>query len=288
MKKHTPLFLGLTVFAFLKAFKRKSARARNANENASNTNGSQNKPEQSDNGTCPDPAAQTGKLAGLDYRQEMVGGASPSEMDVPIVIYLHSQFSEASIQGAFPGLQVPARVIMPLSPKTENGRRVWMVNPATANNEETLIEMASLGTDLGRFLDALAVCYPEPPIVLTGHSQGGMASLLLATRRPEMLDAVISVGGWLPDSLFPPEDPRLPPIYGMHGMQDEVIPYTDAAKLYEALQAAGHPALLMGVKDEGHGVRNMPWSDALEKALMKIEEDEDDLEDAEDEPVAGS
>lgn len=52
--------------------------------------------------------------------------------------------------------------------------------------------MLRLGTDLGELLDALV---PPGPVVLVGHSMGGMAIMSLADQRPELFgDRVVGVG----------------------------------------------------------------------------------------------
>jgi pimeloyl-ACP methyl ester carboxylesterase len=53
------------------------------------------------------------------------------------------------------------------------------------------ISMARLGRDLGELLDALA---PDGPVVLVGHSMGGMTVMALADQRPELFgDRVVAV-----------------------------------------------------------------------------------------------
>ncbi len=45
----------------------------------------------------------------------------------------------------------------------------------------------------------------------------------------------------------------LPPILTIHGDKDDVVPYTHATRLHEALQKATVPNKLFTIKDGGHG-----------------------------------
>jgi pimeloyl-ACP methyl ester carboxylesterase len=60
-----------------------------------------------------------------------------------------------------------------------HGRSTW----APATDPVTPVTIDRLGTDLGSVLDALA---PTGPVVLGGHSMGGMTIMCLAAQRPEL------------------------------------------------------------------------------------------------------
>jgi pimeloyl-ACP methyl ester carboxylesterase len=60
-----------------------------------------------------------------------------------------------------------------------HGRSTWPADPTAE------ISIDQLGTDLGELLDELA---PTGPVVLGGHSMGGMTIMCLAAARPELFD----------------------------------------------------------------------------------------------------
>lgn len=240
---------------------------KNKKGSAKKSNGSQTDNGQTEAACAPKDATE-GKISGISYRQQMIGGAKPED-NVPVIVYFHSRGSEPSVENAFPAVTVPARVIMPISPRQEDGKAIWFEGRARDQDQDSLAaEMAVVGSDVGKFLDGLARCFPDPPFILTGHSQGGMLTLLMATRRPEMIDATVPLSAWLPVSLWPDVEPIMPPTLAIHGTTDETVPFERSRDMYGALQGKGHPIQFAAVEEQkGHGTGLLPWSDALTKAI---------------------
>lgn len=65
----------------------------------------------------------------------------------------------------------------------------------------------------------------------------------------------------------------VPPVLTVHGDQDEVVPYAQAVRLHEKLQAVGAPNRLVTVREGGHGFYNrdntLNAHAAIERFLME-------------------
>ncbi len=100
---------------------------------------------------------------------------------------------------------------------------------------------------------------PANKVALVGFSQGTMMSLYVAPRRSESLAGVLGYSG----ALFGSEELRKekkssPPVLLVHGMLDEVVPFTAMAHAYSGLQnvninvdAIGRPDLYHSIDDVG-------------------------------------
>lgn len=60
-------------------------------------------------------------------------------------------------------------------------------------------------------------------VIVTGFSQGGMMAYELATHHPDQVALAVPLAGYLAKGREPAKDAVLPPIYALHGVDDEVI-----------------------------------------------------------------
>lgn len=65
----------------------------------------------------------------------------------------------------------------------------------------------------------------------------------------------------------------MPPVLTVHGDQDEVVPYAQAVRLHEKLQAVAAPNRLVTVREGGHGFydrdKTLNAHAAIERFLME-------------------
>ena len=67
--------------------------------------------------------------------------------------------------------------------------------------------------------------------------------------------------------------PGLPPIITIHGDKDDVVPYTQATRLHEALNKTGNVNKLVTVKGGGHGMFTQPESAMAFEEIWKFLKD---------------
>jgi phospholipase/carboxylesterase len=92
------------------------------------------------------------------------------------------------------------------------------------------------------------------PVLVTGFSQGGMLSWVLAARHPEQVRAAFPVSGFAPAKLFPSSGAKTAPVHALHGDADRMIDIERARATLAGFQQAGAPAELREFPGVGHTV----------------------------------
>ena len=90
--------------------------------------------------------------------------------------------------------------------------------------------------------------------ILTGFSQGGVLSFVVAVTRPELIAGAIPMGGWLPDSFLTdaPAPPGAPALRALHGKADPLVPFARTKAVLERLEKAGWDATYTGYPGAKH------------------------------------
>ena len=103
------------------------------------------------------------------------------------------------------------------------------------------VDMHGVEASVERIVALIESEVGDDPYVLAGFSQGGVITLraACATKRSPM--AVLLLSTWLPavDRFVLPEDRKDMAIFIGHGEQDDVVPFASAARMGQALNAAG-------------------------------------------------
>ena len=103
------------------------------------------------------------------------------------------------------------------------------------------VDMHGVDASVERIVALIESDVGEDPYVLAGFSQGGVIALraACATKRSPMVVLLLST--WLPavDRFVLPDDRKEMPIFIGHGEQDDVVPFASAARMGQALNAAG-------------------------------------------------
>ncbi|MGY1913990.1 alpha/beta fold hydrolase [Blastococcus sp. SYSU DS0973] len=122
---------------------------------------------------------------GVDLHVEVDGPAGGGAMDAPLTVVLCHGFTARLAEWQLQREALRDRTRLVLWDQRGHGRSGW--TPLTkATIDRT-------GRDLGQVLDAVA---PTGPVVLAGHSMGGMSILALARQRPELFGGRV-VGAFL-------------------------------------------------------------------------------------------
>lgn len=161
----------------------------------------------------------------------------------PEVLVLHGLGGEASsFSTVFEGMPGPARLLIPSAPYGWGSGRSWLPTGASL-------------ADLTAAADALAATLSQP-VAVTGFSQGGALSFVLALRHPERILAAIPISGAMPMELVPATAPTGggPPIIALHGTEDAQVPISKTRKLVRTLHRRGFDATLRSYPGVGHSI----------------------------------
>lgn len=181
-----------------------------------------------------------GNVAGFRYIERVSPDVDP-EAAVPMVVVFHSKGSRPEhYAGTFRNLGKPVRLIVPEGPLSLGEHREWFRLPArTKDQPELAAQMAALAPSVAKFLADIVRCRPtvgRP--VITGSSQGGSVTYLMATLYPYLAQGAVALAGWLPMQLWSPHMART---IGMHGTNDKTVPYEATAQYAAAMIERGAP-----------------------------------------------
>ncbi len=217
-------------------------------------------------GPCP-PIGSGGNMAGLNFIEDISGGASPGDR-LPLVIFFHSRGASPEGAHAMEGrIKIPARILTPQGPESIGGAYGWFLGRARDKDQPALAQqMVEAGRQAAAFISDAIRCFPTVgrPIV-TGSSQGASMSFLIASLYPRLIDGAVGVNGWLPHSLW---NADMAPTIALHGTEDNTVPYGPTAQWAEAMKKVD----LWSYPGAGHGVNKemaRDWTYALTHFLER-------------------
>ncbi len=207
--------------------------------------------------------------SGLHYVHRLSGGAREDER-LPLIVAIHGLGDRPEhFAGVLHGLAVPARLIFPRGLDPYHGGYSWFPIRVPGPDAERVAQgMRRAASALALALGELGRRYPTAgkPIV-TGFSQGGMLSFMLAIHHPERIAAAFPIAGWLPEPLLPAgalEASAPPPIVALHGDVDAVLTVEQTRLSVAAIRGAGRPVQLIEYPGVGHSV-----SGAMRRELFR-------------------
>ena len=89
--------------------------------------------------------------------------------------------------------------------------------------------------------------------IVTGFSQGGMISFMLAARHGDLIEGAVPIAGALPTQITPQGQPKLQ-VVALHGIDDKVIDYFSALKTVKTFRNAGIPISMHPFPGVGHHI----------------------------------
>lgn len=166
------------------------------------------------------------QLAGVAYEEVVRGDAGTGE-PLPLLVAFH--YSGGSARESFENYdQVagPVRILVPLGrhPKRQ-GLSYFPVDYYQLPPAEQFEVARETAADMARFLEAAEARYGKRPVV-SGISQGGDISLLLAVYHPETVSAAVPLAAVIPDALRVTQDRAAQPgpcILMMQGEDDAIV-----------------------------------------------------------------
>jgi predicted esterase len=186
---------------------------------------------------CSTIGPNGGTLNGIKYL-ETVRGGSDASVPMPMVVVFHSRGATAQGAASFPGLAGPTRIIRPSGfNKTEQGGNTWFTRSSKTDPEGLTQEMKQRAQELQAFIGALMRCRPTTgrPIV-TGSSEGGHVSYLLASEAPGLVAGAVALLGYVPPGIW---NSQMAPTVGLHTTGDNTVPYARTQAYWDAMKQAG-------------------------------------------------
>lgn len=199
---------------------------------------------------------QRGEAHGFRYL-EMVTGGAESDDTLPMVIGLHGMGDEINdFALVYHDLPAKVRVVLPEAPVTYGDGFSWFETRVTGDQDRLTAELVAQADALAAFASGMAADRPTrgKPIV-TGFSQGGVLSYVLAAHHPGAFAAAIPIGGLIPVPARPEKAPEATiPIHGLHGEADTVVALARTREGVDALKAAGFDVTLETWPDTSHTI----------------------------------
>lgn len=219
-----------------------------------------------------------GTVAGVSYLERIRGGASPGER-LPMVILFHGKDgSPSGYTGSLTGIG-KARVILPQGfYQSGNGYKWWDRGVAEAvkpkNIDKSVAQWNDASDRIAEFIRHITRCRPTAgkPIV-TGSSQGGEMTLLLASRFPRKVHGGVAVSSYL---LEPFWNNDMAPIAMIHGTGDRVVPLSWAKEYADKMRSEGAPIRFDAFPSTGHDVTHdmgQAWISRVHDMVEQVREE---------------
>jgi phospholipase/carboxylesterase len=200
-----------------------------------------------------------GEAAGIHYVELITGGAE-RDATLPMIIAMHGLGDTPdNFANVFAGFDRPARVILPRALDAhEEGGWSWFPIRARDPDVDALAEGIAAAADA--LAPAIAKLREDRPTrgkpIVTGFSQGGMLTFMLAVEHADLLGHAIAIGGWLPPPRWPKGKPpaSAPTIVALHGDLDKAVAFGPTRDAVEHLKAQGWAAELHGYPNVGHSI----------------------------------
>lgn len=223
---------------------------------------------------CSQVESEGGVVAGVPYLERMRGGAAPEEA-VPMVVLFHSLGASPAGHSKMLANIGRARLILPeglYESPTGPGHKWWELGVKAAvqhDPEGAAIQWQAASDRIAEFLRQIVQCRPTigRPI-LTGSSQGGEMTLLMASTHPKLARSGVAVSSYL---LEPFWTPRIAPTAMIHGTGDTTVPYAWARDYADAMQARDAPLQFEAYQSMGHAVTKPMSRDWIATVRSEVE-----------------
>lgn len=224
---------------------------------------------------CSQVGPQGGVVAGVPYREQLRGGATPNEA-LPMVVLFHSL--GAGVGGHTNMLTGIGRARL-ISPEGAyrvgdgGGRKWWergVKDAALKDPDGAAVQWHGSSERIAEFLRQIVQCRPTLGLpILTGSSQGGEMTLLLSSTHPELVRSGVAVSSWILPAFWT-ED--MAPVRMIHGTGDDTVPFAWAKDYYEQLSARGAPLSFQSYSSPGHDVTKQMGNDWIASVRGEVEQ----------------
>jgi phospholipase/carboxylesterase len=219
----------------------------------------QPQPEPPVPGEPPPLQLTAGEVEGIHYF-ELITGEAERDATLPMIVAIHGLGDTPdNFANLFAGFDRPARVIFPraLDAHEEGG---WSWFPIRARDPDIHALAEGIASAADKLAPAIAKLREDRPTrgkpIVTGFSQGGMLTFMLAVEHADLLDHAIAIGGWLPPPRWPKGKPPAdaPTIVALHGDIDKAVAFGPTRDAVDDLKSKGWSAELRGYPNVGHAI----------------------------------
>ena len=187
----------------------------------------------------------------LEYL-EFVTGDVEADDELPLVVMMHGLGDRPSSYRSFflPHFTQPARIILPQAPDEYAGGYSWFpISRPLESGDPAMIEgMARSAKAVVKLIRKVRLKRStRGKAIVSGFSQGGMLSFVIAARHPEHVQLAVPIAGWLPPQLMPEGEGLIeggPRIIALHGDADERVKLGPTQDAVAALHGRGVDASL--------------------------------------------
>jgi phospholipase/carboxylesterase len=226
---------------------------------------------------CSKVTATGGEVAGVRYLERMRGKADPNAA-VPMVVLFHSMGARPEGHSRMLANIGPSRLILPQGAyQTDAGAFKWWrkgvkagVTGDPAEKAQALSDWQAASDRAAEFIRQLVRCRPTlgKPI-LTGSSQGGEMTLLLASTHPGLVQSGVAVSSYL---LEPFWNKRMAPVRMIHGTGDRTVRFDWAKDYAETMIDDGAALSFQAYPSDGHSVTKEmggDWASSLKGEVAR-------------------
>jgi len=177
---------------------------------------------------------------------------SPNHTEIPPILLIHGWTGDENSMWIFSGhLQNKATLIAPRAPvPLEPSGFAWV-----SKNNQSYPEYKKVGLQLWQGIESIGslMNIPLKPLRIVGFSQGAAVALTLLCLQPEKVDKVALIAGFTPADPPKEVDLRHVSCFISHGLQDKVVPISNAFETKEYLEMRGANTIFCQ-SDVGHKI----------------------------------
>jgi phospholipase/carboxylesterase len=197
----------------------------------------------------PGVFVREGEVEGLRYLEVVFGEDVDPDSPLPLLVALHGRGDRPRVPGApFDRLGRPVRVVLPAAPDRYGDGFAWSpFYVRQGRTPELAVSIRAAGVRVAAFLRAFMSERPTIGLPLvSGFSQGGMLTWVLAIDHSELVEAAFPLSTWFPPPLWPVARPSrvYPSIRTLHGEDDPTIPVGLSLTAVEGMRDLGIPVEL--------------------------------------------
>lgn len=186
----------------------------------------------------------------------------------PVLVAIHGRGDrpEAWIPDLqrFPG---KAQIVVPRAFDAFGDGFTWF--PLTRGMDEAAL--ASVLADAeARLFRALASVAAGRPLLVSGFSQGGMLSFVLAARRGKDITFATPMAGMCPASLVPGKEVPVARVVAFHGTADPVVPFAAGRAAVDAFVRNGHEASMHPYEGVLHALPSAMRADVYAELTRRL------------------
>jgi phospholipase/carboxylesterase len=173
-------------------------------------------------------------VSGVRVLEIFTHGATESS---PLVIALHGRGgSPENLARVFADYPGTLQIALPQAPIPIGSGSEWFDAPIEGADDRLTHALDAAEQQLWPVLGTIA---GGRRMIVTGFSQGGFMTYVLASRHPDAIVSAFPVSGAAPRGLFPHDHAKSAPLYALHGTDDPVVPIQDDRATIAAFKTEG-------------------------------------------------